>query len=84
MCIAYPGRVIAVDSGGATVVTNGRLRRAMTLVVPDVEPGDWVLVGSGTILRRLDAGDAAELVDLVAVATGLAPDRRSPDWRDDR
>ncbi|HET7027542.1 MAG TPA: HypC/HybG/HupF family hydrogenase formation chaperone [Candidatus Limnocylindrales bacterium] len=83
MCISFPGRVIAVDADGATVVANGRSRRATTVVVPEVEPGDWVLVGSGTILRRLDPDDAVALVDLVAVATGLAPDHRVPERRED-
>ncbi len=70
MCIAFPGRVSAVDPDGATVVTNGRSRRAMTFVVPDVAPGDWVLVGSGAILRRLEPDDAEELASLAAVAAG--------------
>jgi hydrogenase assembly chaperone HypC/HupF len=70
MCLPFPGRVTAVDAEGATVLTEGRTRRASSLVVPDVRAGDWVLVASGTILRRLDPDDAAEIAALGGVAHG--------------
>ncbi|HEU4672045.1 MAG TPA: HypC/HybG/HupF family hydrogenase formation chaperone [Candidatus Limnocylindrales bacterium] len=68
MCTPFPGRVTAVDAEGATVETDGTVRRATTLVVPDVRPGDWVLVASGAILRRLEPDDAREVVALLATA----------------
>jgi len=39
MCIAFPGRVVAIDPGGALVETEGRLRRASTLLVDDLAIG---------------------------------------------
>ena len=59
MCIGYPGRVIDLDATGATVVTEGRTRRASTVVVPDVRVGDWVTVAAGAIVARLEPADAA-------------------------
>lgn len=61
MCIAYPGRVVAVDSAGALVETSGRRLRASTLLVDDIRPGDWVTVAAGTIVDRLDPTEAAEI-----------------------
>jgi hydrogenase assembly chaperone HypC/HupF len=61
MCIGFPGTVVAVDELGATVDQDGRLRRASTLLIPDIAPGDQVFVAAGSIVERLDA-DEAELI----------------------
>jgi hydrogenase expression/formation protein HypC len=61
MCVGFPGRVIDVDAFGATVEQEGRRRRASTLLVPDVAPGDWVFVAAGTIVDRLDPEEAGEI-----------------------
>ncbi len=79
MCIPFPGRVVALDAGAATVETNGRLRRAQTLVVPDVQVGDWVLVASGTVLRRLDADEAESLRELLMAAGAPTGDKQTSD-----
>jgi hydrogenase assembly chaperone HypC/HupF len=61
MCIEDPGQVVAIDALGAVVDVRGRRRRASTLVVPEVAVGDWVTVGAGTILDRLDPAEAAAI-----------------------
>ncbi|HSM38553.1 MAG TPA: HypC/HybG/HupF family hydrogenase formation chaperone, partial [Candidatus Limnocylindrales bacterium] len=61
MCLEFPGRITAVDAGGATVDTEGRLRRASTLLSPDVRGGAWVTVAAGTIIARLSDEDAAAI-----------------------
>jgi hydrogenase assembly chaperone HypC/HupF len=76
MCITYPGLVVALDAAGAVVRMDRRMRRASTLVLPDVAVGDWVLVGAGAVLRRIDPADAAELtraLDAAVEATPPAP-----------
>jgi hydrogenase expression/formation protein HypC len=73
MCLTFPGRVVAVDEDGATVELQGRMRRASTLVAPDVIVGDWVLVGAGTILERLDPGRAEAMAEGAATALCDAP-----------
>jgi len=72
MCIASPGLVIAVDAEGATVDLDGRTRRASTLLLPDVVAGDQVLVAAGTLIRRLEPAEAADLIALLALARGDA------------
>jgi hydrogenase assembly chaperone HypC/HupF len=65
MCLTAPARVLALDVGAATVLLAGHERRASTLVVPEVAVGDWVIVAAGTILKRIDADEAAELAAAV-------------------
>ena len=61
MCISFPGTVVSVDELGATVDLDGRLRRASTLLIPDIAPGDHVFVAAGSIVERLEP-DEAELI----------------------
>lgn len=72
MCIAFPGRVVSVDETGATVDLEGRLRRASTLLEPDVAAGEWVMIAAGTIVERLDEARAAEIRDALHHAIDLA------------
>ena len=71
MCLTFPGRVIAVDAAGATVETEGRICRASTLLLPDLVPGDWVLVAMGTVLERLEPAHAAEIRDALLHVVSL-------------
>lgn len=71
MCIGFPGTVVAVDELGATVDQDGRLRRASTLMIPDIAVGDQVFVAAGTIVERLDPDEAdlirATLLEAIAL-----------------
>ena len=73
MCIAYPGIVVEVDSLGATVETDGRRRRVSALLVPDVAIGDWVAVAVGTVLKRLDPDEAADIQRIMRAAEQATP-----------
>jgi hydrogenase assembly chaperone HypC/HupF len=68
VCITFPGRVREIVEFGALVEIDGQCRRASTLLQPTVAVDDWVLVGAGTILRRLDAAEAAELTRILTAA----------------
>jgi hydrogenase assembly chaperone HypC/HupF len=68
MCLSFPGLVLAVDPTGATVETEGRRRRASTLLFPDIAVGDRVVVAAGTIVDRLDAWRADEIDALLRAA----------------
>ena len=81
MCIAYPGQVVDIDPAGALVETAGRRRRASTLLVDDIRPGDWVTVAAGTIVERLDPAEAAEIERLLheaEVASAARPPANDP------
>ena len=76
MCISFPGQVIGVDASSAVVDSDGRRRRASTLLYPDVAVGDWVAVAAGTIVDRLSATEAAEFQQILDQAR--APDPAAP------
>ena len=59
MCLGFPGLVVSVDATGATVETDGRRRRANTLLAPDLGVGEWVYVSAGTVIERLTPDEAA-------------------------
>lgn len=76
MCMSFPGQVVTVDASGAVVVTDGRHRRASTLLLPDIAVGEWVAVAAGTIVDRLTVTEAAELQQLLDRARD--PDAAAP------
>ena len=77
MCIAFPGRVVAIDAVGAVVETEGRRRRASTLLLTAVAVGDWVTVAAGTIVERLEPDQAEEIQDVLRAAIALEMGDRS-------
>ena len=78
MCISYPGRVVALEGSNAVVDTAGRRRRASTLLVPDAKVGDWVMVGAGSILRRLDDAEADLIVRTLDAARAMTAATPAP------
>lgn len=78
MCINAPAQVVDVDAQGAVVDVDARRRRASTLVIPDVAVGDWVMVGAGTVLRRLDPAEAAAIARTIRTAATASGARSKP------
>ena len=68
MCIVAPARVIELDGDDVIVDQVGRRRRASRLLVPRLAAGDWVVIGSGAVLRRLAPGEAAAFFETVDAA----------------
>jgi len=66
MCVAVPGRVLAVEAGASQArVAFGATERAVDVTMtPDVQPGDWVITHSGFALRVVSADHAAETLRL--------------------
>lgn len=68
MCVAYPGQVVEIAGDMALVDTQGRTRRASTMLVPETAVGDWVVVSAGTVLQILDADEARAICELLDTA----------------
>ena len=71
MCLAIPGRIVALASGGhfATVEVS-KVRRTINIDLLDGEPaaiGDWVLIHVGFAMSRISAEHAAEQLRLLAM-----------------
>lgn len=81
MCRSTVGRVVALDGADALVDLDGVPRRASTLLIPDLVPGELVLVGVGTVLGRVSDTDLAALRALEADRPFPDPVPRSADQR---
>ncbi len=73
MCLELPAQVVGRDGDVVMIDVDGRQRRAMALLFPDLELGDWVLVAAGTVIERLDVAQAAQLTTDISVARGETP-----------
>lgn len=58
MCLAEPRRVVSVGQNTARIAMGAREREVSRAFVPDVQPGDYVLVAGDVIVERLDAEEA--------------------------
>ncbi|TFG89006.1 MAG: HypC/HybG/HupF family hydrogenase formation chaperone [Gemmatimonadales bacterium] len=76
MCLAMPGQVLAVDASGATIESDGRQRRASTLLYPDLAVGDWVMVAAGTVVRQLTPAEATEIRNALMEALRLVDSQK--------
>jgi hydrogenase assembly chaperone HypC/HupF len=67
MCLTAPAQVVRVDGASCDVELAGRIERVSTLLEPDVDVGDWVLVLGGAVVRALDGDQAAEMRRVLAL-----------------
>ena len=78
MCLTLPARVVQVANDAALVELDGRTITASTLLEPETQAGDLVLVSAGTILRRLDPAEAEFVTETIRTAEARSvPEARS-------
>jgi hydrogenase expression/formation protein HypC len=65
MCLAVPAKVVSVEGERAGVELGGIRRTVSVLLVPEVKPGQYVLVHAGFAIQTIDAGEAAETLELL-------------------
>jgi len=70
MCLDFAAQVVSRDGDVAVIESEGRHRRASTLLMPDVAVGDWVYVAVGTIIERLDPAEAEQINNELRTAQG--------------
>ena len=68
MCLAIPGRVVALDPAGgdiARVDVVGVTRPVnLALVLPEgIAPGDWVLIHVGFAMAKIDEAEARATIE---------------------
>jgi len=78
MCLMAPARVVAVDGTLCEVTVGGRIDKASMMLEPDLAVGDWVLVNSGTVVRKLDEDQAAEMSHAFGILMGLTDENGEP------
>ena len=64
MCLAFPGIVETVLGSEAVVDFGGLKKRAECMLVPDIQPGDRVLIHAGFIIARMDPQQGDEMIEL--------------------
>jgi hydrogenase assembly chaperone HypC/HupF len=72
MCLMAPARVVSVDGTLCQVELGGRVDPASMILEPDLQVGDWVLVNSGTVVRRLEPDQAEEMTQALAMMFEMA------------
>lgn len=60
MCLAVPGRIISVKNDNALVDFQGNRLDVCSVLTPEVEVGDWVLVHAGFAITRISERAALE------------------------
>ena len=80
MCLAVPAQLVEHQGQEALVDLHGNRVRINTVLVPEAQLGDWVLVHAGFAIQRLSEQDATrtwsvleDLQDRVDAATSTAP-----------
>ncbi len=68
MCLAVPGKIIACDDSAAVVDLQGNRLAISTVLTPEAEVGQWVLVHAGFAITMLDERDALETWDYLRAA----------------
>ena len=71
MCLDFPGRVVERTGDACMVDCDGRIRRASTLLYPEVAVGDWVYVAAGTVVERLDERTARQINQEISIVKGV-------------
>jgi hydrogenase expression/formation protein HypC len=60
MCLAVPAKIVQLEGPNATVDLHGNRVQISTMLTPEAQLGDWVLVHAGFAIQRLDEAAAAE------------------------
>ncbi|MCD6114613.1 MAG: HypC/HybG/HupF family hydrogenase formation chaperone [Thermoprotei archaeon] len=63
MCLGIPGVVVEVKELTAIVDFGGVKREVDKLLVPDVKPGDYVIVHAGAIISKLSREEAEKTIE---------------------
>jgi len=83
MCLAVPGKVLSVEEGDS-VLRSGNVdfcgvRKTVNLsFLPDVAPGDFVLVHVGFAISKLDEEEAARTYQYLAQIGALDEEGLAP------
>ena len=65
MCLAVPAKLVSRSADTGVADLHGSRVEVSTLLLPDVIPGDWVLVHAGFAIQRLSADDARQTWELL-------------------
>jgi hydrogenase expression/formation protein HypC len=79
MCLAVPGRIIETRNQRALVDFQGNRVEVCTVLTPDADVHDWVLVHAGFAIAKIEASAAAETWSYLRA---MAPDDQADALRE--
>jgi hydrogenase expression/formation protein HypC len=65
MCLAVPARLIECKGASALADLHGNHIPISTLLIPDCQVGDWVLLHAGFAIQKLDEDEARQTWALI-------------------
>jgi hydrogenase expression/formation protein HypC len=65
MCLAVPMKVVSIEGAAGTVELGGVRQPVNFTLLPDVRPGEYVIVHAGFALERLDEEEARRTIELI-------------------
>jgi hydrogenase expression/formation protein HypC len=67
MCLALPARIVELIGAESAIVDLGGVRKQISIaLVPDAQPGDYVIVHVGHAIGTLDVEEAQATLALFA------------------
>ena len=82
MCLAIPGKVLAIDQSGSMKmgkVDFGGIQKDVCLDwLPEVSEGEYVIVHVGFAISKMDEGEALKTLDLLRQMDAAAFDELNP------
>jgi hydrogenase expression/formation protein HypC len=78
MCLAYPGKVLAVERDFARVdFGEGTIREAVNISLVQAKIGDYVLVHAGYAIQIVDEAEARETLEYWQQILAVVPEDRA-------
>ncbi|MBU0995015.1 MAG: HypC/HybG/HupF family hydrogenase formation chaperone [Proteobacteria bacterium] len=68
MCLAVPSKVIRIGDNTAVIDVDGVTFETSTILLDDVNVGDYVIVHAGFAIQKLDEALAMETLELMREA----------------
>ena len=65
MCLTYPVKITSIKDGLAKI--RGKSLEIKTILVPDAEKGDWVLVNANLALKKIEEKEAKIILKLLSI-----------------
>ena len=82
MCLTIPAKVIAKNGCEATVLGyNNEAKNINLSLLPDIEVGDWILHTVGQVIKKIDAQEAQEIINLLAYSPKFEFEQTSPNFQ---
>lgn len=79
MCVSVPREVLRVWKDRAEVRLAGGVRTVVTVALPDLAPGDYVLLHADAAVERLTPAEAQETLALFEEIAALFDDTAAVD-----